>query len=142
MRLSGCCLEGRTIGGTADERPFVVASDVRAASGCEADGSTQVEGHAQKFEMQGVAVEPEVADTAIAVAPLEGGEDMLDGGADGSDQAIAPLLPMRQLGLVLVTPVHDAVLDAERLEPAPSLLVLVGAVGIDRFSVPAVQVSA
>src|SRR6266581_1216573 len=124
MKFAGCCLEGWTIGERPAERVFVMTSGVRTASGCEEGGSTQAECHAQQFQMQGIAVEPEVSDAAIAVAPLEGGEDMLDGGTDGSDQPVTPLLPARQLGLVLVTPVHDAILDAQRLQPAPPLFVL------------------
>ena len=47
-----------------------------------------------------------------------GNEDMLDAGADRGDQSIALPLPVGQRGLVLVAAMHDAVLDAEGLEPA------------------------
>ena len=85
--------------------------------------------------MGGVGVEGEVSDLCIAIAPLEGAEDALDGGPDGSDQLVSPGLPARQLGMVLVGPVHDPVLDARRLEARSAGVSVVGHIGIDRARV-------
>src|SRR6266436_4691736 len=59
---------------------------------------------------------------------------MLHGSTDGDDQLVAPLLPERQSGLVAVASMHDAILDALGRAPA-SLLVLIGAIGINRLLV-------
>jgi len=82
--------------------------------------------------LQNIAGEREVADPPIAVRGLHHAERMLHGGADGDDQLVAPLLPERQSGLVAAASIHDAIFDALGLEPPAPLLVLIGAIVINR----------
>ena len=48
----------------------------------------------------------------------------------------APPLPVRQLRLVLMRPMHDPVLDPSRAQPLPALFRLIRLVRIDRLLVP------
>src|SRR3954468_19103601 len=75
-----------------------------------------------------------------AVGPKRARLDALDGGAAAGDEGVAPRLPARQGGLVLVRAVHDAILDAARLEPGAALLALVALVAIDGALVAADEV--
>src|SRR5829696_5589324 len=103
-----------------------------SASGSKRDGLAQIESDAKQVKLGGVGCEAHIARSGPAIAALPGAECALDGLPDRDDQGIAPRPPESQPRLMFVRPVHDAVLDPALLEPGAALLLLIGAVGIDR----------
>src|SRR3954469_12688680 len=105
----------------------------RMGSGChETDGSPEIEDCGETVEVCDVVAEVAVSHAGAAIEALDVAEYSLDGSSLWSDQGIASRLPVRQVALVLVRAVHDAVLDTKLPEPAPALLVLVSLVGVNR----------
>src|SRR5436190_2418472 len=102
-------------------------------------GAAQVVDREDGHGARGVAEQRGVARPRQAVEALGRAEHSLHRRPPPCDQSVALLLPARQLRYVLVAAMHDAVLDARRLQPRPSLLLLVGLVGIDRRLVAADQ---
>src|SRR3954453_16924621 len=105
----------------------------------EGGGAAQVVDDREGDHVAGVAGKRRAAGAGEPVQALQGPEDALDGGAAAGDEGVAPRLPARQGGLVLVRAVHDAILDAARLEPG-ALLALVALVAIDGALVAADEV--
>src|SRR5215213_9414303 len=103
-------------------------------------GAAQVVDDREGDHVAGVAGKRRAAGAGEPVQALQGPEDALDGGAAAGDEGVAPRLPARQGGLVLVRAVHDAILDAARLEPGAALLALVALVAIDGALVAADEV--
>src|SRR3954469_11523965 len=106
----------------------------------EGGGAAQVGDDREGDHVAGVAGKRRAAGAGEPVQALQGPEDALDGGAAAGDEGVAPRLPARQGGLVLVRAVHDAILDAARLEPGAALLALVALVAIDGALVAADEV--
>src|SRR3954469_9632096 len=103
-------------------------------------GAAQVVDDREGDHVAEVAGKRRAAGAGEPVQALQGSEDALDGGAAWGDEGVAPRLPARQGGLVLVRAVHDAILDAARLEPGAARLALVALVAIDGALVAADEV--
>src|SRR4029079_10259462 len=78
-------------------------------------GAAQVVDDREGDHVAGVAGKGRAAGAGEPVQALQRPAQQRDGGAAAGDEGVAPRLPARQGGLVLVRAVHDAILDAARL---------------------------
>src|SRR5215208_7194112 len=85
-------------------------------------GASKIEDGGEGEKVGGVGGERMTSCARLSVDALHGAEHALDGSATLGDQAVAHGHPARRHWHVLVPPVHDAVLDAARLQAgAPRL---------------------
>src|SRR5688572_6108369 len=101
------------------------------------DGAAQIIGAAGQEDLHVVALERVEAHAPQAIVLLEDRERPLDGGAHAADQPIALHVPRRQLGMVLVGPAHEAVLDAGVRKLRVPLVGVIGLIAVDGLFIAA-----
>src|SRR5207342_3727693 len=122
---------------------FAMNDHVRTDSGlgwCQgADRAAQVIGATRQHDLSAVSSECVEAHSPQAVAFLEDGKRSFDSGANAGDQPVASFLPRRQLGMMLVRPLHQPILDAGLHEPRMPRVRVVGLIAIHRLLIAADQ---
>src|ERR1700759_4380175 len=109
----------------------VSRTDSSLGCGESADGASQIVTATGQHNVHTIAdegVEPHPAHTIVL---LEDCERPLDGGAHAADQPIASLLARRQLGMMFVGPVHQAVFDSQLSQMRVPCMGVIGLIAVD-----------